>query len=98
MVDEELDGLEVGGGLIGVELAEGGEDGGLEGLGGRLERMTSWESFGAALRCARGRCTSASRIWPSTLVSWTSAMTPMTRASDPPTTAMRSMGSSLGQR
>ena len=34
VVDEELDGLEVGGGLAGVELAEGGKDCGLEGLGG----------------------------------------------------------------
>jgi hypothetical protein len=34
VVNEELDGLEVGGGLARVELAQGSEDGGLEGLGG----------------------------------------------------------------
>ena len=79
-----LDGLEVGGGLAGVELAEGGEDGAAGGCSaGRVERTT--------------RCGSAEPNWgaaaeryicqpdlASALVSRTSAMTPMTRASVPP--------------
>jgi hypothetical protein len=36
VVDEELDGLEVGGRLARVELAESGQDGGLEGLGWKV--------------------------------------------------------------
>src|ERR1700735_85115 len=63
---------------------------------GSAERMTSWEWLGPNWGAAAETYICQPDL-ASALVSRTSAMTPMTRASDPPTTAMRSMGSSLGQ-